>query len=190
MSKALLFSAVAAMCAGLSWSASAQEYENLLPLGDISKLELRSGAVALQFPEGMNPKPLFRLHNTRVKMHLTHGELPNNWSQLGWKLEGTLGIGSHSWFPGSHQVFSCYMRSRTTGEQGRYFSSTDPNCEGWTLTEWAPHITFLNDVQVPGTVPLYRCYYQPNLDHYDTLSDTCEGLPGATRESILGYIYL
>ncbi|APP79402.1 hypothetical protein SM19410_12815 [Xanthomonas hortorum pv. gardneri] len=70
------------------------------------------------------------------------------------------------------------------------FSSTDPNCEGWFKQDFAYHIAFLNDVQVPGTVPLYRCYYKPNLDHYDTLTDNCEGVPGAVREAILGYVYL
>lgn len=82
------------------------------------------------------------------------------------------------------------MRSRDTGEKSKMFSSTDPNCEGWFKQDFAYHIAFLNDVQVPGTVPLYRCYYKPNLDHYDTLTDNCEGVPGAVREAILGYVYL
>ncbi|MCC4624821.1 hypothetical protein ABQZ99_016965 [Xanthomonas hortorum pv. vitians] len=188
--KILLVAALFVASNGIASSSRAGEYGNLLPLGDVSKLELGSGALALQFPEGMIAKPLYRLHHARDKNHMTHGELPMNWGQLGWKLEGGLGIGSHTWFPGSHQVFSCIMRSRDTGEKSKMFSSTDPNCEGWFKQDFAYHIAFLNDVQVPGTVPLYRCYYKPNLDHYDTLTDNCEGVPGAVREAILGYVYL
>lgn len=182
---------LAAAVSLVPFAAASHEYGDMPLLGEPNNLELGPNDMnSLAFPGGMIPKQLHRNHHAKDRNHLTHGGLPQNWGDLGWRLEGELGIGSHTWFPGSHQVFSCTMRSNTTPRAGKFFSSLDPNCEGWAPIEFAYHIAFLSDTQLPGTAPLYRCYYQPNLDHFDTLSDTCEGVPGAVRELILGYIFI
>ena len=182
----------AALLLAGSTSVMAQEYGDVPLAGQISHIDLSANdAQALAFPPEMTIKQLFRYYDKNNGSYRTRGELPLNGGYYpGEVKQGSLGIGSHTPYPGSHAVYACFMQSITTTRFGKQFSSLDPNCEGWYKDEKGYLIAYVNDVQVPGTAPVYRCYNQRKLEHYDTFSSDCEGVAGAVNEGVLGYFYL
>ncbi len=186
--QSLVVCAVLAMF--MSFAASAQETQ-LLPVDDISKVPTGTDAAALATPVGFTPFVLNRMFSNKEKNHLTFQQLPANWGDLGWKMEGLLGYASVTAFSGGHPLYLCYMASADTQWLFKYFSSNDYNCEGWTKPTFMSTTNgWIADSQLPGSVPLYRCYIFANRDHFDTLSATCEGVAQAVNEGVLGYVFL
>lgn len=173
-----------------AFSASAQEVR-LLPIDDVSKVPTGTDAASMATPVGFTPFVLNRMFNNKEKNHLTFQQLPANWGDLGWKVEGLLGYASVTAFAGGHPLYLCYMASAETNWLFKYFSSNDANCEGWSKPTFMSSTNgWIADSQFPGSVPLYRCYIFANRDHFDSLSATCEGVAQATNEGVLGYVLL
>lgn len=175
--------------AGISASVSAQDLD-LLPISGNEATKLLSTASQSR-PEGLNYRWVYRMFNNKNKNHFSYWEMPRNWGDLGWKNEGLLGYASLDWFEGARPLFWCYMTSRELNWDRKYFTSNDPNCEGQHKVEFLGYfIGYVASTQLPGTVPLRRCYIQHNHDHFDTLTENCEGAWQAQNETILGYIFL
>lgn len=156
----------------------------------LSKNMLSTDDASLSLPVNVTLRELYRMFNNKEKNHFSYTEFPHGWGDLGWKLESTLGFVSATQFANSHQLFYCWMRSNSTKNRAKYFTSTDPNCEGWEKpTGLGYFIGWVSSVQVEGSVPLYRCYIQLTYDHFDTLTSNCEGETLAKNEGILGYIF-
>lgn len=174
----------------MSLAAHAQEVD-LLPVDDISKVPTGTDAAALATPVGFTPYRLLRTYNSKEKNHMTINTLPPNWGDLGWKTEGLLGYSSATPFADAHQIYLCYMTSADVNWLYKRFTSTDPNCEGWSNQIVVGYnLGWVANGQQPGSVPLYRCYVFAIRDHFDTLSATCEGVVQAVNEGVLGYVFL
>ncbi|WHT16052.1 hypothetical protein N8J89_23270 [Crossiella sp. CA-258035] len=94
----------------------------------------------------------------------------------------------HRWFlesaskPGTRALYGC---AYTSVKGLNHFVSTQPNCEGQQVlrTEgWA----FVDQPSAPS-VPLYRCYWPEQDDHFLSPHENCEGVPGGRNEGRLGY---
>lgn len=192
--KHALIVSVAMAALSASGSAFSQEAHDLIPealLG--AKVSTRTDAASLAAPVGVQLAPLLRLWNPKQRDRVSMYQMPDNWEDLGWVVEGTLGYVSYYSAPGFHPIYSCFTGKVPGDKIPDFFSSIDPNCEGETLApaSFQP-IGFLADTQIEGTVPLYRCDTPNTLgDHFDTTSPVCEGnKPGAVLNGILGYIFL
>lgn len=142
-------------------------------------------------PGGFTGREVFRLFNNKTKNHLSYHEMPSNWEDLGWRKEGTLGFVSTTYFADARPMYVCYMWSKDTNWDHKYFSTNDPGCEGQNQPNYFGYFEgYLASTQLPGTVPLYRCYIELTKDHFDTLSSNCEGEALAQFEKLLGYIFL
>lgn len=110
---------------------------------------------------------------------------PNGQIPMG-KRDRMLGFASYVPFQGGHALFNCW------GRQDLY-TSVDADCEGAGSTnEQRPIIGFAASVQLPGTVPLYRCYRNipGRYNHFDSFDANCEGVRSAVNEGVLGYLWL
>lgn len=140
----------------------------------------------LALPPGVRLIELFRLHNAKLNTHTSLFHMPQNWESVGWRKEGTLGFMSTDPFENSIMIFTCF--SSTPND---FFTSTDRNCEGQHAP--AEHLVGnISRVQIPGTVPLYRCVHkwQGKWRHYDTLNADCDGNSAATNDGALGYVFM
>jgi len=101
------------------------------------------------------------------------------------KRDRMMGFASYGPFHGGHALFSCWS-------PGNRFTSVQPDCEGHNRSVGRPIIAFAASVQLPGTVPLYRCYRNipKQYDHFDSFDPNCEGVHGAVNEGVLGYFWL
>lgn len=177
---------------GISAPVAAQEAElELLPISGAEATKLLDAGSQSRI-EGLTYRWVYRLANSRTKNHMSYWELPSNWGKLGWKNEGLMGFASLEWFEGARPLYNCYLSSKQTNWDWKYFSSVDPNCEGqsWGTGDLGYFVGYISSTQLPGTVPLRRCYIQHNHDHFDTLTDNCEGAWQAKDEGILGYLFL
>ncbi|MCK2238477.1 MULTISPECIES: hypothetical protein [unclassified Crossiella] len=94
----------------------------------------------------------------------------------------------HRWFletaakPGTVALYGCAY----TSVKGRnHFVSTQSGCENQTAlrTEgWA----YLEQPSAPS-IPLHRCYWPEQDDHFLSPHENCEGVPGGRNEGRLGY---
>lgn len=180
--KGFFVGAVLAVGGTLSVGATAQELPILAGNGG----QISSAAVN-SVPEGVTLREIFRAVSRPNKdAHITLHYWPQNWEDLGWRIEGTLGFISSTQFPGSAPLYNCFI-----GGAYGYFSSTDGACEG-NQTTTLERTGFISQFQIAGTVPLHRCVfkYQNKLwHHYDTLDANCEGHP-ERLDGILGYVFL
>lgn len=145
------------------------------------------GEAMSAFPPGAQMVELVRLYNPRDTDRIsTHG-MPDNWEDLGWRVEGTVGFMAFMPWGDAVPLYSCFANDGSRD----YFSSRDPNCEGH-FPFALPIVGWIMPYQIEGTVPLYRCdtpgYAE---DHFDTTDINCESnKPGAVNEGLLGYIWM
>ncbi|NIK50246.1 hypothetical protein [Xanthomonas arboricola] len=104
--------------------------------------------------------------------------------------QGLLGFISSTPFEGSAELYSCGMTNYLDS-----FTSRDPGCEGQMRQRDLFFTGYIANTQLPGTVPLYRCYrggLKPNnwIDHFDTTDARCEGRPNTVMDGIMGYVWL
>ena len=119
---------------------------------------------------------------THFSDNLVH---PGGQAPLG-KRDRMMGFASYGPFQGGHALFNCF------GYQDR-FTSTRSDCEGAGSTPAGREIIgFAASVQLPGTIPLYRCYRNipERYNHFDTFDPNCEGVHAAVNEGVLGYFWL
>ncbi|WP_125892301.1 hypothetical protein [Stenotrophomonas maltophilia] len=181
---------------GLSVSAVCSAQSNVSNGEPVLPLDTREVARLLASPSDARPpgftsRETFRFFNSRQKGHFSYHEMPQNWGKLGWRNEGSLGFVSTTYFENARPMYICAMYDPSWNNHiVKYFSSNDPGCEGYHPIEWGYFEGYLSSTQVPGTVPLYRCYIEATKDHFDTRSSDCEGEPAAKLEFVLGYIFL
>ena len=145
-------------------------------------------ATAMSLPPGVMLREIFRIHRPKTNTHVTHYYWPENWEDIGYEYEGTLGFISAAPFENSVLIRNC-----VGPHSWNYFTSADPNCEAATGGVVLPgdwHIGYISTVQVPGSVPLYRCgfIWQGKIRHFDSRDFACEGVGGTG--GILGYVFL
>ncbi|MCS4230155.1 hypothetical protein EDF77_1509 [Stenotrophomonas maltophilia] len=119
---------------------------------------------------------------THFSDNLVH---PGGQGPLG-KRDRMLGFASYGPFQGGHALFNCFG-------PGDRFTSTYSDCEGGGDTPVGrPIIGFVASVQLPGTMPLYRCYQiiPGKNNHFDSFDPNCEGKRAAVNEGVLGYMWL
>ncbi|KAL5364210.1 glycoside hydrolase superfamily [Aspergillus floccosus] len=68
-----------------------------------------------------------------------------------------------------------------------HMDTTDPGCEA-SIYSLDGLLGYIHAIQLPGTVPLYRCYSASSGDHMDTTDSSCESSRYA-MEGTIGYIY-
>jgi|GEM_PF-940236 len=162
----------------------------LLPISDVSNVPLSTGVATMDAGANME---LFRLNNGKEHNHMTYVNMPSNWEDLGWRLEGSLGFVYSTYFEGARPLYNCYLTTAEVKWLYKYFTSADPNCEGWyhsTSSTFGWFLGYAASTQLPGTVPLYRCYINLHKEHFDTLTSNCEGLSIATNDGIIAYVWL
>ncbi|WJI14573.1 hypothetical protein MWN52_13140 [Pseudoxanthomonas winnipegensis] len=144
-------------------------------------------------PAGATLVQLYRYYNAKEVNHFSGREMPQGWSDLGWRQDGTNGFISFTPFSGSRTLYSCFI----PGGIDR-FTSSDPNCEGQGRDSMNSILGYVAESQIPGTVPLYRCQRGGikkingvwRSDHFDTLSSVCENVPNPAMDGVLGYVFL
>lgn len=100
------------------------------------------------------------------------------------KRDRMLGFLSYEPFEGGHTLFNCWVPEDV-------FTSVREDCEGHN--KWPrPIIGYIASTQLPGTVPLYRCFRNipGNYNHFDSLDANCEGVRSAIMEGVQGYVWL
>lgn len=146
--------------------------------------------VGRSLPAGVELRPIFRIYRDKTATHNTNYYWPNNWEDIGWKLEGGLGSVSSTQFENS-----IHLRSCVGPHSWNYFTSSDPNCEagiGGVIIPGNWDIGYVSAVELPGTAPLYRCsfWWDKKMRHFDTLRADCEGWGGAFLDGVLGYVFM
>ncbi len=174
------FRATVLLFALMSGGAFAQELGPIPTTVDI-------GEKMSAFPPGAQMVEMVRLYNNRITDRIsTHG-MPDNWEDLGWRVEGTVGFMAFYPWGDAVPLYNCFSNDSSND----YFTSNDANCEGHFLSTWAPIIGWVMPYQIEGTVTLYRCdtpgYAE---DHFDTTDVNCEGKPGAINEGLIGWIWM
>lgn len=146
----------------------------------------------LSVPPGVVLREIFRIYRPSTNTHVTHHYWPNNWEDIGYIKEGVLGFVSATPFENSVLIRNC-----VGPHDWNYFTSSDPDCEAATGGIALPvpgnwNIGYISTVQLPGTVPLYRCSFvwERKVRHFDTHDANCEGVAGANNESPVGYVFL
>lgn len=147
-----------------------------------------SESSTLSLPPGVVLREIFRIHRPKTNTHVTHFYWPENWEDIGYKYEGTLGFISAAPFENSVLIRQC-----VGPHPWNNFTSSDPNCEaatGGVVLPGDQNIGYISTVQVPGSVPLYRCgfIWRGMIRHFDTRDLSCEGVGGPA--GILGYVFL
>lgn len=101
------------------------------------------------------------------------------------KRDRMLGFASYGPFEGGHALYNCWT-------DRDLFTSLQPDCEGRNRSVGRPIIGFASSVQLPGTVPLYRCLQNipGKYNHFDSFDPNCEGMRAAINEGVLGYMWL
>ncbi|WP_313346616.1 hypothetical protein [Stenotrophomonas sp.] len=137
-------------------------------------------------PAGVNLREIFRLYK-RGQHHTTLFYFPQNWGDINWSVDGTLGFISATAFENSRPLYMCQLNNIHWG----YFTSADVACEGHFLTVFG-QIGYISTVPLPNTAPLYRCNYihKRQLKHFDTLQANCENVALGTNDGPLGYVFL
>ncbi len=113
--------------------------------------------------------------------------MPQNWGDIGWTVEGTVGYVAYVGWRDTVPLYSCFVNDNSSD----FFSSLDPNCEGHHPLAGSEIIGWIMPYQIEGTIPLYRCD-TPGFaeDHFDTIDPNCEyNKPGSINEGVLGYIW-
>ncbi len=138
-----------------------------------------------QLPAGVTPREMFRLYK-RGQHHTTLHYVPQNWEEIGWQREASLGVISATPFENSRPLYMCQLNNIAWG----YLTSGDPGCEGQFLTPFGL-IGYISSVPLPSTRPLYRCNYihKGQLKHFDTHQPNCENVPLASNDGIQGYVF-
>lgn len=188
---------IASVFLGMSVLGSAHG-QNIIAIDSVPQSATGTDAAAMALPDGVQLKEIKRMYNNSYKDHFTYWNLPKDWGKKGWKLEGSLGFVSTTSFENSRGLYLCWMASKDTKWVNKDFTSPDPGCEGYHRRDdgvgnpnaLGSFLGYVSTVQLPGTVPLYRCYIQLTFDHYDTLTSNCEGEGLATNDGILGYVFL
>lgn len=142
----------------------------------------------LSLPSGFVLREIFRIYRPATNTHVTHFYWPENWEDIGYKYEGTLGFISATPFENSALIRNC-----VGPHSWNYFTSLDPNCEASTGGVVLPgdwNLGYISTVQIPGSVPLYRCgfVWQGKIRHFDSRDFACEGVGGTG--AVLGYVFL
>jgi hypothetical protein len=107
----------------------------------------------------------------------TTGQVSSRYAvQQRWLIEGVPK-------PGTIALYSC---SYPTPQGVEHMTSVRQDCEGTTYLRTEGWIATSPPAGVPS-VPLYRCYLPSQYDHFLSAAATCDGLPGAIREGVLGY---
>lgn len=141
-------------------------------------------------PSGVVLREIFRIFRPSTNTHVTNYYWPENWEDIGYLREGGLGFISSTPFENSVLIRSC-----VGPHSWNYFTSRDPDCESETGGVVLPgdwNIGYISTVQLPGTVPLYRCSFvwDRKIRHFDTLQVDCEGVREASNEGATGYVFL
>lgn len=145
---------------------------------------------SLAVPPGVVLREIFRIHRPSTNTHVTNFYWPDNWEDIGYVMEGTLGFISATSFENSVLIRNC------VGPQSwNSFTSSDPNCEpaaGGVVLPGNWNIGYISTVQLPGTIPLYRCSFiwQKKVRHFDTHDANCESVVGANNDGPVGYVFL
>lgn len=170
------------LATGLALSAHAGEQDP----SDIANAAVQMDPT-LVVPPGVNLVELFRLHNASLNTHASLPFMPQGWDTVGWRNETSLGFMSTTPFEGSRAIRQCWGPSPND-----FFTSVDMNCEGQNIPPGQGPIGHISIVQIPGTVPLYRCVHkwQGKWRHYDTRSADCEGNAATNNDGPLGYVFL
>ncbi|CAD1792358.1 hypothetical protein XSP_002272 [Xanthomonas euroxanthea] len=188
---------IASIFLGMSLLASAYGQE-VIAIDRVPQSAIGTDAASMAVPVGVQLAEIKRLYNNSNKDHFSYFNLPKDWGKKGWMVEGSLGFVSSTYFENSKGLFLCWMASRDTKWVNKDFTSTDAGCEGYRQrtdgtgnpNSLGSFLGYVSAIQLPGTVPLYRCYVQAEFDHFDTLSSNCEGRAMAVNDGILGYIFL
>lgn len=150
-------------------------------------------APAMAAPPGVNYQPLLRYYNTSGGRHdhWTVAILPANHGNF--TLQGGVGFASSTEFQSSHLLYTCRLLSDNITGGIDFFSSEDPNCEGYEryVNHYGP-LGFVANTQIDGTIPLYRCLTNKGngyYDHFDTVHADCEGITNTVNEKVLGYVF-
>lgn len=141
----------------------------------------------LAVPPGVTLSEVVRIYRPNLGSHKSVNWDYGGYLQEGWHIEGTLGFISFTPFENSAPIRECV--SHTPWDN---FSSIDVNCEGQPMLP-APKLRgYISQVQLAGTVPLYRCrhFWEGKQRHYDTLRADCDGNPAAISDGILGYVFM
>ncbi len=184
--KMLMGSLILSAAGMLASSAVAQSLVQMPDIPETAKLGTNASTMAV--PDGVQLVELYRYYNSKERNHWSGRSMPQNWEQLGWRYEGSLGFISYTPFPGGHALYNCFIAGGND-----YFTSPDPNCEGKNLATFMPILGYVADTQISGTVPLYRCmrgYTPTRADHFDTLSSACENVPNKATDGVIGYVFL
>lgn len=172
--------------AGSAWAQDSNRVGVAGQLVEAAAIE-SSDSATLALPEGVTLREIIRMYRSKTGTHSTNFYWPENWHMLGWRLEGTLGFLSATPFENSKPLYSCNGPGNWN-----YFTSPDSNCEG----QYAPEQSFIGHIstmELPGTVPLYRCVVRwkgRDWRHLDTPAADCEGNASAVNDGILGYMFL
>ena len=141
----------------------------------------------LVVPPGVTLVEFFRIHHAGTNTHLSTYLIPPHWGPE-WTRNGTLGFISRTPFENSVLIWQCWGKT----SPNNIMTSTDPNCEGQYKPPGQGPLGYVSTVQLPGTIPLYRCSYvwQSKLRHFDSIEASCEGNAATNNDGILGYVFL
>ncbi|MDC8013201.1 hypothetical protein [Tahibacter soli] len=142
-------------------------------------------------PDGVALRELvrhYRAPTDALGYHYSGVSLPA--ALTGYAPQSSLGFVSETPFAGSRPLYACLVPSRY--EDASPFTSSDANCEGRAAIPGAAVVGHVAAAPLAGTVPLYRCHFAGGgrLDHFDTLSDDCDGDKRARPDGVLGYVFL
>lgn len=145
---------------------------------------------SLALPPGVVLREIFRITRPSTNTHVTNFYWPQGWEDIGYVMEGTLGFISAVPFENSVLIRNCIGP-----HPWNYFTSSDPNCEadsGGVVLPGNWNIGYISTVQLPGTVPLYRCSFvwERKLRHFDTHQADCEGAVDSHNDGPVGYVFL
>ncbi|WP_421569141.1 hypothetical protein [Stenotrophomonas sp. PD6] len=182
MNRMLIVGSIMAALAG-SGSASAQES---LYLGGSDSIQRGASVGTSSVPAGAQLVDLERWFGRNITFSVRPA--PPYQTHPG-RRQGVLGFISSTPFPGGATLYGCMAN-----DYSDRFTSREANCEGHLPMPQIPITGYVAAIQLPGTVPLYRCMRVGGLpsgrwgDHFDTTDANCEGKP-AVFNGILGYIW-
>ncbi|MCD7096926.1 hypothetical protein [Stenotrophomonas sp. MMGLT7] len=144
----------------------------------------KASATSYALPIGVTLVQLNRYFKPRGTKRLSHLNLPQNWGQLGWRHEGTLGFISTTPFAASHPIYSCFVAG-----QEDFFTSLDVNCEGHQPFSGGHLVGYVSSVPVEGALPIYRCRIEWRKAHMDSFDPHCYGEVGSNNDGLIGYVF-